>query len=348
MGMLHVLHGEDDFTARETLAGFLNDSRYEYNLDRFDGVTTPIEAIRMACQTLPFLSEARLIVVEGLPKPRRESKEDDSASAPEAPAKGAKGKRGAKKPSAAAQARDFAASLAELGSALPASTTLVVFIPEALPKGHPLLAAAETYGRLHTFSPPIGPALNAWIAARARHEHVTLTPEAARVLVALTESSPRALANEIAKLATYAGEGGTVDPATVQLLVADSRQARVFDLTDALARGERATALSLAHELLSDGQPPLMIVSMVARQIRILVQTKDLAAQGKRPPEIASATGMAPFMAEKAIAQARRFTFTQLDAAQRACLDADTALKRSRMLPDLALDLLIAGFGKGI
>lgn len=217
-----------------------------------------------------------------------------------------------------------------------------------MPKGHPLLTAAEAHGRLHTFAPPTGQALNAWLVARARHERVTLTPDAARVLLALTESSPRALANEIAKLATYAGEGGTVDPAMVQLLVADSRQARVFDLTDALARGERAAALSLAHELLDGGQPPLMIVSMVARQVRILVQTKDLAGQGKRPPEIASATGMAPFLVEKAIAQARRFTFAQLEAAQRACLEVDTALKRSRMSPDLALDLLITGFGKGI
>ncbi len=343
--MLHVMHGADDFSAREALARLLQDPRFAYNIDRFDGSAADIAAIRQACGTMPFLSEGRLVVVEGLPKPKKSSTGDDAAPA-EAPPKGAQGKRGAKKPSAAAQARDFAEALAALGMELPAATTLVVFVPEELPKTHPLLAAAQAHGKLHTFAPPTGAALARWIAQRAKQENASLTPDAAQRLAELAHGDLRLLANEIAKLATYAGPGGTIDAAAVALLVPDSRETRVFDLTDALGRGERGAALRLLHELLADGQAPLMIVGLVAGQVRRLLQVKDLTAQGMRPPEIASQAGMAPFLVERTLAQARRFTLAQLEAAQRACLEVDSALKRSRMTPELALDLLLAEFGR--
>jgi DNA polymerase-3 subunit delta len=349
--MFLVLHGEDDFSAREMLAALLRDERFAYNIDRFDGPAAELSAIRQACATMPFLGEGRLVVVDGLPKPKREAatKEPapEPASAPDAAGKGAKGKRSAKKPSAAAQAADFAKGLAALAGELPPATTLAVIVAEELPKTHPLLAAAQAHGKLHTFTPPTGAALDHWIAARAKLENAAITPDAVRLLARLASGNLRLLANEIAKVATYVGPGGSIDAQAVTLLVPDSREARVFDLTDALARGERGPALRLLHELLDDGQQPLMILAMVARQVRTLIQVKDLAARGVRPPEIAATVGIAPFLVEKTAAQAKRFTTAQLDAAQRACLEVDTALKRSRLAPDLALDLLLAEFGRG-
>ena len=356
--MLHVLHGEDDFSAREALAKLLHDPRFEYNTERFDGPAAEIGAIRQACNTMPFLGDGRLVVVDGLPKPKREtaSKERDEDDGPTKAAtpdavesalvKGAKGKRATKKPTATALAREFAGSLAAIGSDLPATTTLAIIVAEELPKTHPLVEAATAHGRLHTFASPTGPALEKWILTRAKLENATLAPEAMKVLTSLANGQLRLLANEITKLATYVGPGGTITASTIQLLVPDSRETRVFDLTDALARGERGAALRLLHELLEDGQQPLMILAMVARQVRTLTQVKDLANQGKRAAEIAAAVGMPPFLVEKTSTQAKRFSFAQHESALRACLDVDTALKRSRLAPTLALDLLLTEFGR--
>ncbi len=342
--MLIVLHGEDDFSSREYLATLLHDPRFVNNVERFDGPGGAFEGIRQACETFPFLSEGRLVVVDGLPKPKREAAAKAADDAPADAAKGTKGKRGTKKPSAAAQAKEFAGALADLGAHLPPTTTLVIIVAEDLPKTHPLLEVAGA--EVRPFASPTGAALERWIAGRAKVEQATITPEAVRLLASLANGQPRLLANEVAKLATYVGRGGTIDAAVVELLVPDSREARVFDLTDALARGERGPALRLLHELLGDGQQPLMILAMIARQVRVLAQVKDLAARGARPPEIASKVGMPPFLVEKTLNQARHFTMPQIDAAQRACLDVDAALKRSRMAPDMALDLLLTEFGR--
>ena len=50
-------------------------------------------------------------------------------------------------------------------------------------------------------------------------------------------------------------------------------------------------------------------------------------------------------MAEKALRQVGNFTMPQLEAAYRQLLSTDAALKRSRLEPEMALDLLVVTFG---
>jgi DNA polymerase-3 subunit delta len=174
---------------------------------------------------------------------------------------------------------------------------------------------------------------------------VRLAPDAARLLAEAAGSELRVLASELEKLATYVGAGGQIGPAEVRLLTPTTRTARVFDLTDALARRDRARALGLLHELLAAGESALGIVALTAFQTRSLIQVKALAERGLRPPQIAQTAGMAPFVVEKSLPLARQFTFAQLEAAHRALLRVDTALKSSKMTPELALDLLVIEFG---
>ena len=52
-------------------------------------------------------------------------------------------------------------------------------------------------------------------------------------------------------------------------------------------------------------------------------------------------------MAEKALRQIGKFSPAQLEGAYRELLSTDAALKRSRLTPDMALDLLVVNFGNG-
>jgi DNA polymerase-3 subunit delta len=85
---------------------------------------------------------------------------------------------------------------------------------------------------------------------------------------------------------------------------------------------------------------------MITTQVRSLVLVKELSQKGMRAGQIASTIGMAPFVADKALRQVGKFTPTQLEGAYRQLLATDAALKRSRMTPEMALDLLVVSFGK--
>ncbi|HEX6122466.1 MAG TPA: DNA polymerase III subunit delta [Ktedonobacterales bacterium] len=344
--MFILFHGPDDFSAGEALARLRTEGGYEYNQDVFGGAEADLATIRTTGDTLPFLSERRLVVVRGLPKRKRAGSaggDDGEDAAPATPA--AKPARGKKAKGSGDGPKAFITGLAEYAARLPETTDLVVLVDEVLEPTHPLMQAARAHGRAQAFATPQGAQLERWLAARAKAREVRLTSEAARLLIEAVGDNPRLLAGEVEKLGTYVGAGGTIGEDEVRLLTPVVRELRAFDLTDALVRRERARALALLHELLADGTAPLQIVGMIAYQTRTLMQVKALAERGMRAPQIAQTAGMAPFVAEKSLGLVRAFSMAQLEAGHRALLEVDTALKRSRMTPEMALDLLVIGFG---
>jgi DNA polymerase-3 subunit delta len=362
--MFYLFHGSDEFSMREELARLRRDGSFDYNEDSFSGAETELGTIIATCDTLPFLSARRLVVVDGLPKRRRAARARDQADeevgaassgglgfsvakdAPttDAPARTAGGKGTRPRP-AGPDPRAFAQRLADYASHLPATTVLVALVDELLEATHPLVQAAKDHGKAVTFVPPRGADLERWIERRAQTLNVQLTTDAARQLAGYVGIDLRALAGEIDKLATYAGDGGQIGAGEVRLLTPSTQQVRVFDLTDALARRNHARALALLHELLDAGESPLGIVALTAHQTRTLMQVKALVERGMRPPQISQTAGLAPFVVEKSLALARQFSFAQLERAHRALLSIDTALKLSKMTPEMALDLFVVEFG---
>lgn len=354
--MFILLSGKDEFSAYEELARIRASGDFGYNQDAFVGETADLAVIRNTCDTMPFLAEKRLVVLEGLPRPRKgqaddgEAAEDGDAAVSGLPASPvapvAKGKRGKKAATMGLSPLAFAKGLAEYIPSLPETTVLVVLVPDELKADHPLMQAARRHGKSHVFAKPSGAHLTDWVARRARAQGRRITPEAVRMLVESLGDDLRMLASEIDKLGTYVGDGGEIGVDDVRALTPVARQSKVFDLTDALARRDTSTALALLHELLANGESPLGIVALTAFQTRSLMQVKLLSDRGMPAHQIASAAGIAPFVVEKSLRLARRFTFAQLEAAHRTLLEIDTSLKRSRMTPELALDLLVLEFGK--
>ena len=82
---------------------------------------------------------------------------------------------------------------------------------------------------------------------------------------------------------------------------------------------------------------------MIARQFQLLIQVKELKAEGATPRDVAQALRLHPFPAGKLYHQATHFTGAQLEAVHRHLLDTDVAIKSGEIEPEVALDLLVAG-----
>jgi DNA polymerase-3 subunit delta len=321
--MFMLLHGGDEFIAREELARLKAEPDFAAGADIYQGSEGRVEDILAACDTPPFLSERRLVVVEGLPR--------------------SKGKAGA---SAAGDLKAFTEALAHYVPHMPGTTVLVVIVDELLEAESPLVRLARSHGEVKTCVAPRGNQLEAWLIRRARAAGRELTAEAARALASASADSSRALAGEVEKLCTYVGPGGRIGLEEVHALTPSSRSTRVFDLTDALARRDRGRSLAILHELLDSGESPFGIVALTAVQTRSLIQVKALSEQGgMRVADIARNAGLAPYVVEKSLPLVRRFTSAQLEATHRRLLDIDASLKQSKMTPEMALDLLACEFG---
>lgn len=357
--MFLVYYGTDEYAAREELDRLRASGEFDINQDVFTGDEADPARIRVICDTLPFLSERRLVVVLGLPKRKAGASRDDADEGANGEAAGdeadeaedaapvAKSKSGKK-----LDARALVKALLDYAPKLPETATLVVVAMQDPQDRKPsatintLVEGAKKYGHARQFIIPGADQLTRWLAQRAKAHDAAITPEAARALVEAVGENPRALESELEKLSVYAGKGATIEAGAVKALTPDLRQSRGFDLTDALARRQRSRALALMHEFLADGQQPLYILGIIASQTRALLQVKALSDRGMRAGEIAQTAGMAPFQVEKTLPLTRQFTFAQLEAAHHAALAADIAIKNSRMTAEMALDMLLLQFGE--
>lgn len=344
--MLYLLHGNDEFTCREHLKKLRQQGDFAYNQDRYSGGEVALAVLLATCNTLPFLTEQRLVILDGLPKKRRG---DDAASgtaseSAEAPATGTKGRK--KKKGGTESRASFEKGLAEAIPGMPDSTVLLIIVDEELPASSSLLKAAQEHGHVFQATLPKGAALESWMKKRVQGMDVKISSEAVTLLANFIGNQLRLLANELDKLAIYVGKGKTIEAEHVRLLSAQVQEARIFDLTDALAQRNSTQALNLLHDLLADGQHPLALLPTITSQVRSLLLVKELAASGLRAAQIASALGSPPFVVEKTLRNVGKFSTAQLENTYRRLLDTDAALKRSRLTPEMALDLLVVQFGK--
>jgi len=327
---IYLFHGEDDLSSQEAVQGLIarmKDSPvWELNVAVFDGERVDPTELINTCQTLPFMADKRLVVVNNLlSRLVGAAPERDEVPPGRAP-------RSAKK-----------AALEELLAFLPSVPPfcrLVLVENQLVPERDPVLKAIQAMGgfvkahRLEEWNLP------GWIRDRARKQGCKMSSEAADELAAAVGPNARLLNGEIIKLATYCGDR-MVSSQDVRLLVADARKANVFAMVDALGQRRAEDALRELRKLLAEGDHPLRVTAMVVRQFRLLIQVRELSEAGATPEEIARKMGVSLRNAGSLQRQARNFSLGQLEAIYRRLLDFDLQVKTGLVEPESALELLI-------
>lgn len=335
--MFYVFHGEDEFSRTEELSRFRGQmaggdaAMAELNTTALDGKGLTMGELRHVCDSIPFMADRRLVLVHGLLSwlwPGQATKKQRSTT-DEGPA----------------WKRAFLEDLAAYLPALPPTTRLFFLESKALPGSHPILKLAKAeeqnkQGFARLFDKPNEKQLPRWIEQRARDKGGTIDREAVQELAELIGNDLRQLEQEIEKLLVYAG-GREVGIEDVQILVSRASQTSIFELVDCVGRRETDRALRLLHRMLEDGAHPLYLLTMLARQVRILIQVKELQAEGRRQQEMARQLKLHPFVVGKGAAQSRNFDMVELEAAHERLVETDWAIKTGAMEEVLALDTLV-------
>lgn len=168
-----------------------------------------------------------------------------------------------------------------------------------------------------------------------------ISREAAIRLSAYCEEDTWRLAQESKKLALFAA-GRLVTVEDVDHLVSAPARSDIFGLTDAVGLGQTGKALTLLTQELAAGTHPLALISTLAYHIELLYRVQGALHQGeKTAASIATRLKIHPYVAQKAIVQARRFQDGQLREWHHHLVDIDREAKSSALDPETLLDLLI-------
>jgi len=270
-----------------------------------------VSNILNALETMPFLSEYRLIIVKNSGLFASGRKDDSQA---------------------------MTAGLKDLPD-----SSIILFIEDNVDKRNAVYKAVTQIGRSVEFESPTESELATWIIREMKGQNVAIEKQTALYLIRAVGGSMENIAREMTKLAAYCGDKKNATSADIDAVCTKGLELKVFGLVDALAAKNASKALQIFENLMDAKESPIMILTLIARQFRMILACSQ--GKGKSPSEIASALGVPPFAIRECMKQAANFTEAALVQAIKDCLEADTGIKTGRIGDRLALETLIVKYG---
>ena len=198
-------------------------------------------------------------------------------------------------------------------------------------------AVAAAGGTVRRFESPRGGALAGWIEAEARERGLTLGPGAAKLLAERIggfvqegdverRHQTRLASMELDKLALYRGNA-PIGPEDVRALVAEAVPTSVWVFTDAVGERQVDRALAMLDRLIESTPEPVLL-AVLHRRVRELLELGDRLAAGERLATAAKAMGIASeYRARTLSGQAKAWTTAELTAALDGLVELDALVK---------------------
>ena len=326
--MFHILYGDDEFTRSEALSEMKEvmgpPELRDVNVAVFKAAEVDFGLLTSTCETVPFLSERRMVIVEGLLSMFE------------------RGRR--RRPNQASQAERSLGeweSLPERVAALP-STTYLVLVDGRLTTTNPLFSRLRRLAEVRTFSVPRWNELQEWVRRRAAARQIDIEADAVRALANAVGPNLRVMDNELQKLSLYC-MAKTVKHEDVREIVSYAREASIFPTIDAIVEGRPGVGIRLVHRLMESGEASAYLIVMIARQVRLLLLAKALRSQGASPARIGESLSLSGYPLRKTLDQETKLSERQLVSMHHKLLEADHVMKTTPADEGLVLDLLIAG-----
>jgi DNA polymerase III subunit delta len=199
----------------------------------------------------------------------------------------------------------------------------VVLIARAKAPAKLAQAVKAAKGEIHEFEAPKAKDMPRLLIADAERLGFRLDPAAARMLVDRMGANPQRLHNELERLALWAGEGGTVGAVDLGAMIADTSEAVVWTLSDALLERDAAAALRIAERLISQGENVTGLIYGLASRLRKACAAAAMLEEGMPPKQVESSLGMHPYAAKQLVRRLQNVDASELEEAMIALADLE-------------------------
>ncbi len=307
---LILLYGEEGYLIERAVRRVCDlavppESR-DFNWQRFRAKDIQATAILDAASTLPVFSPRRLVFLQ------------DAHEAPAAELEGLLG-----------YLRD------------PAPETVLLVCAEKIDARRKFYQEFKKGGAVVEFKRYKDHQIPGFIKERARAEGRSFTEDAMALFCRRLGNDLQQIEAELTKLFSFLGEKRLVDVADVDAVVCATRVDSIFNLTDALGNKKRNEAMAVLGRLLDEGEPPLLILTMMVRHFRHLWKTRQLLEEKAGRGDIACRVEINPYFVGALIEQSRGFSAGEYRALFERFLAVDLALKSSGAHPAALLEGLV-------
>lgn len=311
----YLLEGEEEFIKQSALntikKTLLPQGMEALNETELENPT--VSQVVAACETMPFMSEKRLVVI----------KECDFLSA--------KGKGDEKE----------LERLMDYLPQMPAQTVLIFYQRGKMDARKKLVQRIKAMDGIVSFSSLSDSELARWMAKTLKAYGKTISFDVANYLMFSVGRDVTLVKGELDKLAAHAGEREEIGKADIDAICSKSMECTVFELTDEIVAGNIVKAMQLLTYLLKTGSDRITILQMMIRQYRILYHLTLMQSEGKPRSDIQKALAIPSFAVERAQKQASAYTKNQLQKAVNRLIETDFKIKSGKLNPEGALENII-------
>jgi DNA polymerase III subunit delta len=298
--LVYLIYGTEDLRLQQALArlkkrvGDVAD--LDFNFDTFDGENAKADDIVAASNTLPFLSERRLVVVKNVDKMNAEG---------------------------------WNTLAAYVGN--PSPSTILVLVATKLAKNTRLYKAVDKMGGASEYKAPNKAEYPREVQKLFADRGKTISLDAAELLVDAVGFDLRRLSVEADKTVAFVGAHAEVTRSDIEQVASTTAPTSVFEFPDALANRDCRKALRLLSDLLGDGESVYALHALSLRTLRDLIAARTVIERGSGSlGEIAKAVGRPDWQVKNLPRQARGFTSQELVDALRAAAESEAKMKTSR------------------
>lgn len=177
-----------------------------------------------------------------------------------------------------------------------------------------------------------------WLRTQARTFDKQLSLEAANWCLELAGTDLATLYRALQGLSLYVGTKPTIDLADVEGFLSNTSQHDIFELCKALGSGRTSDAVKLLNNLLSNGEPPVRMMFMIARHWRIMLGLRAASTKSETD-EVVRLFRLPPFFVGEYQTQAKRWEPKRLMRGLRILAKTDRRLKSARLDDKLIAEL---------
>lgn len=283
------------------------------NHDIFEEKRATAAAIMDAAETFPFLNEKRLVTVKNS----------------EFFQKGGRKEEGEK-------LKEFLADIPE--------STCLLFIEEKVEKTSALYKAVVKHGQAVEFKKLTEKDLGTWIKKLCKDNQKQMSESVLGLFLQTVDHDMENIEGELLKLIAYKGEESEIKAEDIRAVCTVSLEARVFDLVKAVAEKRPEKAVQIYRTLLSMKESPYMVLSLITRQFRFILETKLLSESGMTNETIAAKLEIRDFAVKEYLRQSKRFSARVWKDAMKDCLETDLNIKSGKAAEETAVELLIVKY----
>jgi DNA polymerase-3 subunit delta len=297
---LYLIVGEQDLLLNQAVDSLKSSvaevADLDFNLETFDGESASADDIVAACNTLPFVSDRRLVIVRGVEKLSKEDAE-----------------------TLVRYAED------------PSPTTILALVGKKLAKNTRLYKAVDKLGGVIERKAPEPREYPRKVQDMFAMAGKRISLDGAEYLVNAVGRDLQRLSVEVNKTVSYAGDRADITLADAEEVASTTAKTSVFELGTALGNRDCATALKLLNRLLGDGESVFGLHALALRQLRDLLSARALIDRGAgSQDDLARTLGRPSWQMRNLAGQARRFSAGELVALLQAAAASEAEMKTSR------------------